>query len=97
VRGNFAFGSTDSPEFQQGYAQGFADATQKGADPSTAHKLGLNHAEHALRDTGYDGYFSPHHPNVRFHFGDAKAEPHVPSEAPELTPPAKPSEGKPVK
>ena len=86
VRGNFAFGSTDSPEFKQGYMEGFNDAMRKGADKNTAHLLGLNHAEHALRDTGYDGYFSPKHPSVRFHFGDHKAEPNAPSEAPELTP-----------
>jgi hypothetical protein len=90
VRGNFAFGSTDSPEFKQGYMEGFNDATHKGADPKVAHKLALNHAEHAMRDTGYDGYFSPHHPNVRFHFGDHVAEPHAPSEAPELKPVAQP-------
>lgn len=90
VRGNFAFGSTQSPEFKQGYLEGFNDAMRKGADPQMAHKLALNHAEHAMRDTGYDGIFSPAHPNARFHFGDHAAEPHAPSEAPELKPIAQP-------
>jgi hypothetical protein len=70
VRGQFAFGSTEHPEFKQGYADGVQKASMAGADPQTAHRLGLNSAEHALQDAGYDGYHSPAHPNVRFHFGD---------------------------
>ena len=75
VRGNFAFGSTESPEFKKGYQFGSQLAQQNGADPKTAHALGLNNAEHALQDAGYDGYESPAHPGVRFHFGDHDAEP----------------------
>jgi hypothetical protein len=70
VRGQFAFASTEHPAFKQGYADGVQKATLAGADPKTAHHLGLNSAEHALQDEGYDGYHSPSHPNVRFHFGD---------------------------
>ncbi len=73
VRGQFAFGSTDHPAFQQGYAAGSQKATAAGADPKTAHGLGLNTAEHAMQDAGFDGYFSAKHPNVRFHFGDHPA------------------------
>jgi len=97
VRGNFAFGSTLSPEFQQGYMEGFNAAIQKGADPRTAHGLALNHAEHAMRDHGYDGLFSPAHPDVRLHWGDHVAEPHAPSETPELKPVAPPAAEKQVK
>lgn len=70
VRGQFAFGSTEHPAFKQGYADGVQKAALSGADPKTAHGLGLNSAEHALQDAGYDGYISPKHPNVAFHFGD---------------------------
>ncbi len=70
VRGQFAFGSTEHPEFKQGYADGVQKAALAGADPQTAHHLGLNTAEHALQDAGYDGYHSPKHPGIVFHFGD---------------------------
>lgn len=75
VRGQMAFGTTDSPEFQTGYANGVQKALESGADQQTAHQLGLNAAEHALKDAGYDGYYSPKHPNTRFHFGNAEATP----------------------
>jgi hypothetical protein len=75
VRGHFAFGSTDSPEFQQGYQNGVQHAKANGADDKTAHQLGQNNAEHSLADAGYDGYHNPKHPGVRFHFGDHDAEP----------------------
>lgn len=84
VRGQMAFASTDTPEFQNGYANGVQNATEAGADAQTAHKLGLNAAENAVKNAGYDGYFSPKHPNVRFHFGNAEAIPHGPSIAPDL-------------
>jgi hypothetical protein len=91
VRGNFAFGSTESPEFKAGYMAGNQRALQNGADPKTAHHLGLNNAEHALQDAGYDGYGSPQHPGVRFHFGDHDAEPvqthpHKTAEQPAMLP-----------
>jgi hypothetical protein len=75
VRGQFAFGSTESPEFKNGYAAASQHALAAGAKPDIAHHLGLNAAEHALQDAGYDGYHSPAHPNVRFHFGDHEAVP----------------------
>ena len=59
------------------------------ADDKTAHHLGLNNAEHALQDQGFDGYLSPTHPAVRFHFGDHDAEPvqsHQPMEAEDVKP-----------
>jgi hypothetical protein len=70
VKGNFAFATTEHPAFQQGYAAGAQKAAAAGADPKTAHALGLNTAEHALSDIGFDGYTSPSHPGVHFHFGD---------------------------
>lgn len=70
VRGQFAFGSTESPEFQRGYIGAHQNALQQGANPLIAHGLGLNGGEKALEDAGYDGYSSPKHPNIRFHFGD---------------------------
>lgn len=84
VRGQMAFTSTDAPEFQGGYARGVQNAVDAGADAQTAHKLGLNAAENAVKNAGYDGYFSPKHPNLRFHFGNADAVPHGPSIAPDL-------------
>lgn len=92
VRGHFAFGSTDSPEFQTGYANGVQHAKASGADDKTAHHLGLNNAEHSLADAGYDGYHNPKHPGVRFHFGDHDAEPvkthlHMEAEEPKQAPP----------
>jgi hypothetical protein len=78
VRGQFAFASTDHPEFQTGYAAGSQKATEEGADPQTAHGLGLNAAEHALQDAGFDGYFSNTHPHIRFHFGSHALETDAP-------------------
>ena len=75
VRGQFAFASTTHPAFQQGYAEGSQHAAAQGATPDVAHKIGLNHAEHALSDAGFDGYTSPTHPNMRFHFGSHEAVP----------------------
>jgi hypothetical protein len=77
------------PEFKNGYAAGHGAAKANGADDKTAHHLGLNNAEHALQDAGFDGYLSPKHPAVRFHFGDADAEPvqsHKPMEAEDVKP-----------
>ena len=92
VRGHFAFGSTDSPEFRSGYANGVAHAKASGADDKTAHYLGLNNAEHSLADSGFDGYSNPRHPGIRFHFGDADAVPvrtheHMEAEEPKPAPP----------
>jgi len=84
VRGRMAFASTDHPEFQNGYAQGVQNAMNAGADAVTAHQLGLNAAEHALHDAGFDGYYSPKHPDIRFHFGNEPAVPVAPKVAPEL-------------
>lgn len=84
VRGRMAFGSTEHPEFQNGYQQGMQKALDAGADVNTAHQLGLNAAEHALHDAGFDGYYSPKHPNVRFHFGSEPAVAVAPKVAPEL-------------
>jgi hypothetical protein len=84
IRGRLAFASTDHPEFQQGYATGVQNATAAGADPMTAHKLGLNAAEQALQDAGFDGYYSPKHPGVRFHFGSEPAVPVGPKPVPDL-------------
>jgi hypothetical protein len=84
VRGRAAFASTDHPAFQQGYAEGVSRASQAGADPQTAHQLGLNAAERAVQDAGFDGYFSPKHPDVRFHFGSEPAVPAGPKAAPEI-------------
>lgn len=84
VRGRLAFASTDHPAFQNGYAEGVQRATQAGADPKTAHQLGLNAAERAVQDAGFDGYYSPKHPNMRFHFGSEPAVPVAPKTAPEL-------------
>lgn len=84
VRGSMAFASTDHPEFQNGYVSGVQKAIEAGADPKTAHQLGLNAAERAIQDAGYDGYHSPAHPNVRFHFGGAEATPVAPRQVPQL-------------
>jgi hypothetical protein len=84
VRGHFAFGSTESPEFKQGYQAGAMQAKQQGADDDTAHKLGLNTAEHHLKNAGYDGYSSPRHPDVHLHFGDHEAVPNSPKQIPNL-------------
>jgi hypothetical protein len=84
VRGRMAFASTEHPSFQQGYAEGVSRASQAGADPQTAHQLGLNAAERAVQDAGFDGYFSPKHPDVRFHFGSEPAVPAGPKAAPEI-------------
>ena len=86
VRGQKAFASTDHPSFQSGYANGVQHASDAGADADTAHKLGLNAAEHAVQHAGYDGYFSPKHPNTRFHFGSEPAVPNGPRPIPELEP-----------
>jgi len=67
VKGSFAFGSTDSPEFQTAYQT----AIHAGADPGAA----LNAGEHALRDAGYDGYANPAHPNTKFIFGNHQITP----------------------
>lgn len=75
VRGQMAFGTTDRPEFQNGYQEGVQSALSKGADPQTAHSLGLNHAEHALHEAGYDGYYNAQNPNTRFVFGSHTPEP----------------------
>ena len=84
VRGKMAFATTDSPEFQNGYAAGVQKASAAGADAQTAHQLGLNAAEKAVQDAGYDGYYSPKYPNTRFHFGSEPAVPLAPKEAPPL-------------
>lgn len=86
VRGQYAFATTDDPVFQNGYRVGQQWALDAGADPKMAHQLGLNAAEHAVRDAGYDGYYSPKHPGVRFHFGDAVAKPVGPLVDPDLGP-----------
>jgi hypothetical protein len=89
VRGRFAFGTTDMPEFKNGYQAGHGAAKANGADDKTAHHLGLNNAEHALQDAGYDGYLSPKHPGIVLHFGDHDAEPvqsHQPMEAADVKP-----------
>lgn len=74
VRGKFAFGSTDHPAFQQAYAAVHQQALAKGAKPEIAHGLGLNAGEHGLADAGFDGYSSPSHPGIFFHFGDHKLD-----------------------
>jgi len=74
VRGSFAFATTDHPAFQQGYAAGHQNALAAGAKPDVAHGLGLNAAEHALSDAGFDGYTTPTHPGVHFHFGSHAIE-----------------------
>jgi hypothetical protein len=79
VRGQFAFGSTESPEFQAAYHNVSANALSSGADPATAHGLGLNAGEHALRDAGYDGYSSPQHPSTNFIFDRHELTPREPS------------------
>jgi hypothetical protein len=84
VRGRMAFASTDHPSFQQGYAEGVQRASSAGADAQTAHQLGLNSAERAVQEAGFDGYFSPKHPNMRFHFGSEAAVPVAPKGIPEL-------------
>jgi hypothetical protein len=84
IRGRMAFASTEHPEFQNGYAQGVQKASLAGADAKTAHQLGLNAAERAVQDAGFDGYFSPKHPSTRFHFGSEPAVPAAPKTAPEL-------------
>ena len=89
VRGQFALGSTDSPLFQGAYQAGRQLSLQKNPDEKTAHHLGLNNAEHTLQDHGFDGYSSPTHPGVVFHFGDHDAEPvqsHQPMEAADVKP-----------
>ena len=86
VRGRMAFASTEDPAFKAGYSHGVDLATSRGADAKTAHLLGLNSAEHALKDAGFDGIQSPAHPNLRFHFGSAAAIPHGNRVAPELAP-----------
>lgn len=83
IRGHFAFADTNHPAFQAGYANGVQEASAKGAPPPIAHQLGLNSAEHALQDAGFDGYTSPKHPAIHFHFGDHAAEPVAPHVAPE--------------
>lgn len=75
VRGKMAFGTTDAPEFQQGYQEGSQTALAKGADPQTAHSLGLNAAEHSMRDAGYDGYYNASHPHIRFIFDSHEVQP----------------------
>jgi hypothetical protein len=70
VRGQFAFASTEHPAFKAGYQQGQQTALASGAPPLIAHGLGLNAGEKALEDAGFDGYTSPKHPALRFHFGD---------------------------
>lgn len=69
VRGQMAFGTTDHPLFQAGYQEGVQNALNNGADPQTAHLLGLNNAEHALQSAGFDGYHTPSNPSSRFVFG----------------------------
>jgi hypothetical protein len=77
------------PEFKNGYQAGHEAAKAQGADDKTAHHLGLNNAETALQDAGYDGYLSPKHPGIVLHFGDHAAEPvqsHQPMEAADVKP-----------
>lgn len=69
VSGRYAFGSTDSPEFQSAYQNAHAAATDAGADDSTAHGLAANSAEHAMYSAGYDGLHNPKHPSTRLIFG----------------------------
>lgn len=90
VRGQFAFATTDHPAFKESYANGVQHATLAGADAQTAHQLGLNAAEHALEDAGFDGYHSPVHPTVRFHFGDHDVVPAHDHPKPEDTKPQLP-------
>jgi hypothetical protein len=82
IRGQFAFGSTDHPAFQQAYAAAHQQASTAGAKPDVAHGLGLNAGEHALQAAGFDGYNSPNHPGVNFHFGDHVVEPESKREQP---------------
>lgn len=86
VRGNMSFATTEDPVFQNGYGEGVQRARAAGADPHTAHQLGLNAAEHAVMNAGYDGFYSPKHPGVRFHFGDAVVKPVGPLIDPDLGP-----------
>lgn len=75
VRGQMAFGTTDEPIFQSGYKEGVQNALAKGADPQTAHQLGLNNAEHAMQNAGFDGYHTPQNPSARFVFGSHDVTP----------------------
>lgn len=70
VSGAFAFSdvATD-PTFREAHAKSKQEAINNGADEQTAHQLGLNGAEHAIRDAGYDGYYSSLHPGNFFIFG----------------------------
>ena len=86
IRGQFAFGTTDSPEFVNEYNRVSQNALDAGADATTAHRLGLNAGEHGLRDAGYDGYYAPSSPNARLIFDShdvAPAKPEPFSEWPE--------------
>lgn len=87
VRGNFAFATTEHPAFKEGYANGVQHASLSGADPQTAHQFGLNAAEHALEDAGFDGYHSATHSHIRFHFGDHEIAPAHDHPKPEDTKP----------
>lgn len=70
VSGHLAIGSTDSPEFTNAHKETMTRALLAGADPKTAHGLGINAGEHALKDHGYDGYRSPNQPGTTFLYGN---------------------------
>ena len=69
VTGHFAIAATSDPNFLAGYDSGVSEAKARGADDATAHSLGLNSAEHALKDAGFDGYSNPSSPHIHFLFG----------------------------
>lgn len=69
VRGHFAFASTEDENFKNAYVGGKMRAQASGADEATSHSLGLNSAEHAVKDAGFDGYINPAHAQTRFLFG----------------------------
>ena len=76
IRGKYALANiADNPVWQAGLAKGKADAIAHGADDRTATLLGLNAAEHALQDAGFDGYYNPQQPHIKFLFGDHPVSP----------------------
>lgn len=78
VKGNFALAEIESnPIWQKAQADAQEQALANGAQPHEAYLASLNAAEKAIRDEGYDGYYSKANPSDVRMFGDvpvSKAE-----------------------
>jgi hypothetical protein len=76
-----------SPEFQNAFKSTYQKAINDGNNQTDAQHIAINAAEHAVQNTGYDGYRSSRYPGTVFLFGDHQIfKPGEDPDEPELTP-----------